>query len=96
MAALMGFEALTRAGRSSIASRFSVVAAWTRELHQVRRKDAEEEVPGLVDALFVDEYEPVGYGAADKSVEKRAAGMGIGCVRACRGQVSRGRGHPMR
>ena len=56
-----------------------------------------EEVPAYVDAaLFVGEYEPVGYGAADKSVEKRALVMAIGCVRACRRQVSRGRGHPMR
>ena len=96
MAAHMGLQALTRACRSSIATRFSVDAAWTRELHQVRSQDAEEEVPDHVDALFVGEYEPVRYAAADKSVEKRAAGMGIGCVRACRGQVSRGRGHPMR
>ena len=92
----MGLQALTRARRSSIATRFSVDAAWTRELHQVRSQEAEEEVSDHVDALFVGEYEPVRYAAADKSVEKRAAGMGIGCVLACRGQVSRGRGHPMR
>ena len=92
----MGLQALTRAGSSSIATRFSVDAAWTRELHQVRSQDAEEDVPDHVDALLVGEYEPVRYAAADKSVEKRAAGMGIGCVRACCGQVSRSRSHPMR
>ena len=68
----MGLQALTRARRSSIATRFSVDAAWTRELHQVCSQGAEEEVPDHVDALFVGEYEPVRYAAADKSAEKRA------------------------
>ena len=86
-------QALTRACRSSIATRFSVDAAWTRELHQVRSQDAEEEVPDHVDAFFVGEYEPVRYAAADKSVEKRAVIIGRGCVRARCGQVARGRSH---
>ena len=51
-------------------------AALTRELHQVRSQEAEEEqVPDRVDALFVGEYEPVRYAAADKSGEKQAAEM---------------------
>ena len=90
----MGLQALTRACRSSIATRFSVDAAWTRELHQVRSQAAEEEVPDHVDALFVGEYEPVRYAAADKSVEKQAAEMGIRCVRARCGRAARGCGHP--
>jgi len=85
---------LTRVGRSSFATRFSVDAALTRELHQVRSQEAEEEVPDRVDALFVGEYEPVRYAAADKSGEKQAAVMGIRCVRARCGRAARGCGHP--
>jgi hypothetical protein len=57
----MGKQALTRAGRSSIATRLSVDAAWTRELHQDRILDYEEDDVGHVDELFVGEYEPVRY-----------------------------------
>ena len=93
-AAHVGFEALTRAGSSSIATRFSVDASWTRELLQDRSQEGKEEVPGNVDELFVGEYEPVRYAAADKSGEKQAAVMGIRCGRARCGRAARGCGHP--
>ena len=47
----------------------SVDAAWTRELHQDRILDYEEDDVGHVDELFVGEYEPVRYAAADRSGE---------------------------
>jgi hypothetical protein len=48
----------------------SVDAAWTRELHQDPRiLDYEEDDVGHVDELFVGEYEPVRYAAADRSGE---------------------------
>ena len=65
----MGKQALTRAGRSSIATRLSVDAAWTRELNQDRILDYEEGDVDHVDELFVGEYEPVRYAAADRSGE---------------------------
>ena len=44
-------------------------AAWTRELHQDRTLDSEEGDVGHVDELFISEYEPVRYAAADRSGE---------------------------
>ena len=72
----MGTRALDGAGRGSIAAHLRASAKLTRELGRHRSQHAEEYDAGHVDALFVDEYDPVRHAAADMSAEKRAARMG--------------------